>query len=322
MLWFLRVTGLAEGVHLNDYATVTFADLELGRKILTNRDEFIAALSPFDRAARLHKDRQVSEPEFLQWLARSVLAWKDGEADRVSVALAAAAKKIRPWDLPFPPVLLIETTGQEEGHAAYTRQRAVILPKGELNSPPADLERLLVHEFFHILSRQNPKLRRSLYAIIGFSEINDIRLPAAFDQRRITNPDGVHNRWVLNLTQGTEGVCVVPILYASTERYDAQKGGEFFNYLIFKLLAVEKIGKDWSPRQRDGQLVWLDPKTTPGFQMQIGENTSYVIHPDEILADNFVLLMNSETNVPTPGILARMSALLKAANRTAAALAE
>ena len=36
------------------------------RRILTTRDDFIRALSPFDRAARVKTDKDVSEKEFLR----------------------------------------------------------------------------------------------------------------------------------------------------------------------------------------------------------------------------------------------------------------
>jgi hypothetical protein len=47
-----------------------------------------------------------------------------------------------------------------------------------------------------------------------------------------------------------------------------------------------------------------------GFHEQIGRNTGYIIHPEEVLADNFVLLVRRETDVPSPEILERMDALL------------
>ena len=37
--------------------------------------------------------------------------------------------------------------------------------------------------------------------------------------------------------------------------------------------------------------------------LQIGRNTRYIIHPEEILADNFVLLVRGERKVRTPRII-------------------
>jgi len=42
----------------------------------------------------------------------------------------------------------------------------------------------------------------------------------------------------------------------------------------------------------------------------VGENTDYIIHPDEILADNCVLLITHAQNVKTPLLLEKMKELL------------
>jgi hypothetical protein len=99
---------------------------------------------------------------------------------------------------------------------------------------------------------------------------------------------------------------VVPILYASTARYDPQKGGEFFNYLVFQLLVVTKSGERWQPKLVEGQPELLQPRQVQGFFEQVGNNTDYIIHPDEILAENFERMARGETNLPTPRIVAEM----------------
>jgi len=50
----------------------------------------------------------------------------------------------------------------------------------------------------------------------------------------------------------------------------------------------------------------------------VGRNTGYIIHPDEILADNFVLLVNQSKNVRSPEILEKMRAVLAKKERQAA----
>lgn len=39
-------------------------------------------------------------------------------------------------------------------------------------------------------------------------------------------------------------------------------------------------------------------------------NTAYIIHPEETLADNFVLLVNQETNIQSPKIISWMQSIL------------
>jgi hypothetical protein len=293
-------------------SNIEFATVAEGRHVLTNRDEFIHALSPFDRSARLKTDRTVSETEFLQFIARSVLDWTPEEKQSVTSALSALEKKLAPWHLPFPPtILLIKTSGLEEGGAAYTRQNAIILPKKEAAPNARGLEDKIAHELFHVLSRHNPALREKLYGVIGFSRINEIVYPDSIRERRITNPDGVQTGWRITVTNQNTTLSAVPILYASAAHYDIAKGGAFFDYLEFKLLAVEFANGRWLPKNSAGGAQLLDPKEVTGYMDQIGENTGYIIHPDEILASNFVPLLNGARNLPTPRILDAMERVLK-----------
>jgi hypothetical protein len=50
----------------------------------------------------------------------------------------------------------------------------------------------------------------------------------------------------------------------------------------------------------------------PGFAEQVGRNTTYIIHPEEILADNFVLLIDGRINLPTQRVVEEMGKVLQA----------
>jgi hypothetical protein len=43
-----------------------------------------------------------------------------------------------------------------------------------------------------------------------------------------------------------------------------------------------------------------------GFMEQVGKNTDYVIHPEEVLADNFALLVLNSHQAASPDILRKM----------------
>jgi hypothetical protein len=52
------------------------------------------------------------------------------------------------------------------------------------------------------------------------------------------------------------------------------------------------------------------------LQEQIGRNTGYVIHAEEILASNFELLVQGAPNAPSPEVLERIrEVLVRAAGR-------
>jgi hypothetical protein len=66
----------------------------------------------------------------------------------------------------------------------------------------------------------------------------------------------------------------------------------------------------------DGQTPRLVPMSeVDGFYEQVGWNTGYILHPEEILADNFALLMLRERNVRSPEVIQKLEGILKAGKK-------
>ena len=292
---------------------VHFASQSEGRKILTEKDEFIQCLSPFDRSARMKTDKAVSEDEFLEFVGRNVVDWTEEEMQTVQRAVEAIQPLLRDLRLPLPRIVqLIKTTGAEEGNAAYTRGAAIVLPKGILGKGQGDLQKLICHELFHVLSRQSPELRERLYGIIGFTKCNEIDLSPELKRRKLTNPDASRNDHFIRLQIDGHESLAVPILLSSVETYDVKRGGEFFAYLQFQFLVVEKEGGSGNLKAvsegSSPKLVGME--RVSGFMEQVGKNTDYIIHPEEVLADNFALLVLNEPKVASPEILQKMREVL------------
>ena len=175
----LAVSSPGEGIPIGTNVTVRFANVEVGRDILTRRDDFIAALTPLDRRARRQTDQEVSERDFLEFAGQSVRAWTPDETNRITAVLHAVGNQLARWQSSFPTnVWLVKTSGEEEFNNCYTRQNAIVFPAAEAAGGPAALRYILPHELFHVLSRHDPELRAALYACIGFKPINEIELPA------------------------------------------------------------------------------------------------------------------------------------------------
>ncbi len=252
----------------------------------------------------------MSLEDWLAFNAAQAKPWSDEGQARIETALAKLRPKLEKFRLPLPEsVLLVRTTGKEESDAAYTRQNAIFLPDSVLSFDDAKLERLLAHELFHVLSRHDAALRAKLYRIIGFEPMPVTELPGEWNARRITNPDAPRIDSRITLTVDGQPVVTAPVLYATPAKFD-KAGGSLFKYLTFRLLALEPDGDHWRPKLENGEPVFLDPREQPDYARQIGGNTGYIIHPDEILADNFVLLVRGEGEVKTPRILEEMSAVL------------
>jgi hypothetical protein len=291
---------------------IVFADVEQGKERLTKRDMFIETVSPFDRAARLKTDRDVSVNEFVEFISQQVRPWTDDDKTRITAAIESAAPKLARLKLNLPQIiLLIKTTGDEEGGATYTRAGAIVMPQQQLDRRNANIENLLIHELFHVLTSHNPQLKEALYQIISFKKCNNIELPANLHKIRITNPDGPLNDRYVELQHNLQTVPVVPVLYSSAQKYDTEKGGPFFRYITFQLLAIEKSNGRWRYKKTpDGRPILLEPKNVPDYFGKIGANTNYIIHPEEILAENFVLLVNNTKNLRSKWVIEKMNTLL------------
>ena len=309
LLCFL-CTAFADEIPLDEKTIVHFASIEAARRVLATRDDFVARMSEFDRVARMKSDRPVSEREFLAFAASNAMSWEDDEIEKVKIAIKKIKPKIAQLKLRLPKsILLIKTTGKEEGGAAYTRSNAVILPR-RIISTRKDLHRLIAHEIFHVFTRHNPDICESLYAAIGFAPCGEIDFPEVLKPRKITNPDAPKNNYYIEVSHNEKLVWVVPILFSRETKYDVKRGGEFFNYLTLKLLVVEKKADRVEPKYSDGRPVLLDLATVSGFFSKVGRNTSYIIHPEEILADNFAHLVTGTKNLPSPQIIEMIEQIL------------
>ena len=292
-------------VNLREGCAVRFASVNEGAEILGRKDEFIQRLSTFDRAARMKTDRSISEDEFLKFVKGSVLTWNESEKAKIEAAIASIRPGLDALPLSLPKIVnLVKTSGAEEGHAFYTRDTAIVLPEKETDEGDSGLlKRTIAHELFHILPRVNPALREKLYELIRFKKCGEVEFPSDLKSRKITNPDAPRNDHAIQIRVGGEEVRAVPILFSNAAKYDVNRGGEFFNYLQLSFLQV--------PRMSSGQPVLATPEEVSGFFEQVGRNTNYFIHPEEILADNFALLILDEHNVPSPEILEKMRRILE-----------
>jgi hypothetical protein len=298
---------------LHGAAKVRFATLDESRTLLSEADRFVKAMSVFDRQCRLQSAEAVDELQLLRFVAAQARDWDQADIERLTPLVASVRRRLMEFHLPLPPtVLLIKTSGLEESGAAYCRGNAIVLPDGILSArDDGQLERLLIHELFHVLSRHAPDTRRALYEIVGFQTCDPIPFPAALAARKITNPDAPLLDCVIALKQADGATqYATPILIAD-EAYQPDRSKSLFQYLQFRLLVVEHDGDVWRAREPDGQPQLLDPRGTPSFTEQIGRNTGYIIHPDEILADNFAHLMLGTRELPSPQIVEQMRAVLR-----------
>lgn len=304
---------LTADLPLHGETVLHLATVQESREVLAARDTFIRVLSRFDRQSRLRADEDVELETFLTFVAGEARPWSDAEREKLAGVVEQLRERLEPFDLPLPKrIRLVKTTGREEGNAAYCRDRAIILPRRYLDRPAGALRILLTHELFHILSRGNEHLRQELYAIVGFQPCAPLELPESLRDRKLTNPDAPRIEHTIRIDHDGRSVTAAPILYANVERYESKLGGPFFRFLEFRLMVVEQRGGDWRPAaDAEGKPILVNARENASYLRQIGRNTDYIIHPDEILADNFVHLVEGRSDLKTPRIVDEMKKLLK-----------
>lgn len=84
-----------------------------------------------------------------------------------------------------------------------------------------------------------------------------------------------------------------------------------------ELLLVDRSDSERAqPMMRaDGSPALVPVDAAAGLFEQIGRNTSYILHPEEIIASNFALLATGETRVPSPELLEAIRRVMTAHSR-------
>ncbi len=307
----LVLTAHAQTVPLHGRTQLRFASAAESRLLLGAHDTFVAALSPYDRSARTGRRDAVAEADFLTFAAGQALDWQPGDIATITAELTKISTRLGTLKLPLPDtILLVKTTGREEAETPYTRGNAIILPQQYMSVAPEELERVLIHEIFHVISRHVLERRDALYAIVGYRECGPLQWPPELAARRITNPDAPETRYCITLARGGAPLTFYPVLLAKEETFNPALPGTFLERLLFKLLAVMGSGTHWTPGRAGDALVLLDAANVPEYFTAIGLNTRYIIHPEEILADNFILLVRGERKVRTPKIIDELERVL------------
>lgn len=310
--------------------SIAFLSPDLAKEQITRDtvEHFFDYVNVLDMSIQLKQnfpdsvERKVVLEQYKTSLEYSILPFSDTEKDFIETAFKniytqSAFDISKLMDI---PVSLLKVSGMHYGDGAYyTREGTIVIPQSELKFPDqSDFEEVMIHELFHIYSRYHPEKRKALYELIGFQDIGDIRflkMNTALRERILLNPDGVDYAYAIKLEDKGESFLAIPLIRSTKLSFDSEQP-DFFNYLQFELYKIQpplsRLIKVESTNTGESLIQFNE---YPSFAEQIGDNTDYIIHPDEVLADNFVLLLKGEsawTNLSPRGqeILKGMRAIL------------
>ncbi len=310
----------AQYIALDARHTLALLDsAKAARAISTDKtDQFFERVTPAEMSIQMKRplgkkvkrDRMLAD--YRAFLSRDVANFTTDEAEFVRSVWAEVFQQCKGMaDNLFPDTLfLIKTPGKHYGDGVYyTRERCIVIPANTLKERNREsFTSTMYHELFHVYSRMQPAKRAALYKTIGFEAIgyNKLQLPPDLAARVLHNPDGVDFAQKITLSTPKGTIFAAPIIYANAPGYTA-KQPSFFGYLGFSLFQIEpRRDGTWEAIVKpDGFSPTLDMRNLPDFYRQIRDNTGYIIHPDEVLADNFAFLLRGKTN---PAVTAGFSA--------------
>src|SRR5690606_36931551 len=261
-----------------------FVTQQEAAKLLGTSDEYSQSLSKYDIASRTYNPDNDQEQQYLEFAADQAQEWQENEIAVMRIKISQVKEKIESLglNLAFPDeIKLVKSTLDEEGKVvSYTRMNYIVF-KGDVT------EDFIIHELFHILTRFNPDKRDELYQTINFQKSNRISYPDAIKDNVVTNPDAPFLEHTIQLTIDGQQKEAVFILYTE----DDYTSGSFFDQMQQKLMLVEGPANNKKPILVNNEPILLDFSAATDLKEKISRNTYYTLHPEEILADHFIILV-------------------------------
>lgn len=283
---------LADGIPLQDRTELITTPPERAADLMTTIDGFVRGLSEFDLRSKTLSTDDVTVEQYLAYLRERPQEWTYEDVEKLKRVAQSITKKLDDARLylPFPYTINVVKTDMKEeyGASAYTRMNYIVMGADMFNLTDKDFEEVFIHELFHVLSRNNPAFQEKVYNSLGFKQSNEVKYPEGY--RRISNPDAPFNNYYINVGTEDGPVDAMLILYSDKD----YEGGSFFRYAKLGLMAVEGDDQNKKPVMKDGKPVVFEISDVTNFFEQVGRNTGYIIHPEELSADHFVMLLNNE----------------------------
>lgn len=286
-------------------------DGDKAKQLIMTEDDYAARLSKFDLQSKTQRKDNVTLADYLNYSAEQVVKWEKDEKKVIGEVVSSTGDKIKSLalNIKMPDTIFIikSTMANEGGAEGYTRLNYIVLKDNRVQSNSSSLESLFAHELFHVISRNNPEMSEKIYNSIGFKKCNDVSYPVEIAELRITNPDAPLNNYYITVEYDGKPIDVMLILFAGKP----YNGGSFFGYLQIELMAIEGEAEDKKPVYIEGKPLILKVKQVKNFYEQIGRNTDYIFHAEELSADHFELLLDKTEGLPNPEIIEAMKNVMR-----------
>ena len=288
-------------------ALVGFVDSIFASKAIIDSDVdgYFNQLSIIDMAIQMKKsvvlqDKSKVLAQYKSFLSTEVSDWTPKEKSEMLNVFSKVKEicdKVSPRLFPGDIKLIKIKSNHYGKDVYYTRGKYILIPENIFES--FDFEKqlpVMIHELFHVFSRYNEPIRNELYALIGFKKADKkIVLSDALKKILLTNPDGVSLDYLIKLDDQKDTISAIPVI---TSKFNEYKDSNtfFFGYLNFDLYGLSNRGDHYYVESNASGKTLVNLQKTPSFFTKIKDNTQYIIHPDEIMADNFMLALLAKEN--------------------------
>ncbi|MCC7408041.1 MAG: hypothetical protein IT442_08215 [Phycisphaeraceae bacterium] len=308
---------------LTKTSTCEFQTAEQASEFLSADDDFTRTLSDLDRKGRMEEVNDASRDAFLRFLGRQAREWTGPEVNKVRSALERLGPRLEELGVKLPAkILLIKTSGKEEFDKPYTRRNALVLTQAFLQRTPAPaMMNTLAAELFTLMTRNDPSLQGKLYGLIGFKQTGEPSLPRRWSDRQFTDPDFPRNDASVEVAFQRRTVRVIPLLVSKDKVYDPRRVPDLSKAIDLRLAVLDERDPTILKLGAGDEPVFLDPRQVTGYPNQATANTTHNNHPQEVLADNFTLLV-MQRKAPNQKLLDDIAAVLKGGTPSGTAAAK
>ena len=264
-----------------------FASAEEGRALLLANTDYYSQITQTDMDFRLGHGNATLD-ELLERSTAEIKNFNIIEKYIVDRHIAKMARKLAKnnYELPLPEkitfvktdmsVEIMTASGYTHGTEIYLNSINIAI--SAIPGAGQYFEKLLWHELFHCLTRNNPGFRAQMYSLIHFTVADsDFELPPCVRERYLSNPDVEHHdSYAAFMIEGQKIDCFL-VWMATTDYSETQSGTE-----PDKIAVLVPI---------DGADIYYTRDQASNFDEILGTNTDYVIDPEECMADNFAYAM-------------------------------
>ena len=259
-----------------------FASAEEGKELMLSNTEYYENITQIDIDNRLGRSGATLD-ELLEASTAEVKSFNLFERYLIDRHIANMARTLErnSYELPkLEEIQFIKTDMTVEGMTAsgYTHGTQIYLNSANVIASVIPetgkyFERTLWHELFHCLTRNNPEFRAAMYSLINFTVTGtDYELPPSVRDFYRSNPDVEHHDSYATFNiDGQDIDCFVVWIYLQ------EQDGSYSDEAV--LVPV------------DGTDTYYLPEQASNFYEVFGNNTDYLLDPEECMADNFKYAM-------------------------------